>query len=86
MALNSLIEAYADRALNQAQIEPLDEGGFVGHVPGLRGVVAFGGSENATREELRSVVEDWVNFQVNRGVRVPVIGGIDLNGDVPAPL
>lgn len=79
MPLQTIFEAYAREAVNRAEIEPLDEGGFVGQVPGLVGVIAFGRTERDVVLELFSVVEDWARFRKERGRDVPIIGEVNLN-------
>jgi hypothetical protein len=39
---NTVVEDYAREASKLATIEPLDDGSFVGRVPGLDGAIAFG--------------------------------------------
>jgi len=59
----------------------MSDGGYVGRVDGLPGVIAFGDTANGCEAELYSVVEDWARIGVRLGHQVPVIGGVDLNTD-----
>jgi predicted RNase H-like HicB family nuclease len=79
MPTETVLEHYAREALNLATIEPLDDGSFVGRVPGLDGAIAFGDTERECVVEVYSVVEDWARFRVERGLNVPILGSIDLN-------
>lgn len=81
MQSQTRLEAYAEEALRTAEIEPLEDGTFAASVPALKGVIAFGDSENSALAELRSVVHDWAKFQRRRGVNVPVLGRENLNDD-----
>ena len=75
----TIFDAYAREAVNRADIQPLDEGGFGGRVPGLVGVIAFGDTERDVVLELFSVVEDWARMRRGRDAHVPAIGGVDLH-------
>jgi predicted RNase H-like HicB family nuclease len=70
-----MLTKYIDRALRRAKYRILDDGTFVGTVPGLRGVLAHARSLEKCRSELAEVVEGWVLVRVARGLRIPPIGG-----------
>jgi predicted RNase H-like HicB family nuclease len=67
------------QAMAQATYDKLDDGTYVGRVPGCEGVIAFGETLPACQEELRSTLEDWMLVGLKLGHPLPVIGGIDLN-------
>ena len=73
-----LIE-YVRRALHRAKYELIEDGTFVGTVPGLRGVIANADTLEACRDELAEVIEGWVLFRVANGLRVPSVDGIRIN-------
>ncbi|MGI8827321.1 MAG: type II toxin-antitoxin system HicB family antitoxin [Chloroflexota bacterium] len=79
MPLQTVLEHYAREAVKQATYEHLEDGSFVGRVPPLKGAIAFGPDAPQCESELLSVVEDWARVGVQRGLRLPVIGGVDLN-------
>jgi len=63
----------------QARFEKLEDGTFVGRVPKCKGVIAFGKTLRECREELQSVMEDWIVLGLKMGHKLPVIDGINLN-------
>jgi predicted RNase H-like HicB family nuclease len=75
----AIAEAYAREALNRAVFKELGDGDVVARVPGLKGVIAFGGNREEAAKELCDVVEDWVLVGAKRGHYIPPLGGIDLN-------
>lgn len=79
MYLPTVVHAFAREAIEYAVIERLEDGTFVGRVPQLPGVIAFGPSREDCGKELLTVIEDWAKFRVERGRRVPALGDIDLN-------
>jgi predicted RNase H-like HicB family nuclease len=79
MPTETVLQHYAREALKLATIEPLGDGGFVGRVPGLDGVIAFADTERECVVEVYSVVEDWARFRIQRGLHLPVVADIDLN-------
>jgi len=70
---------YIHAALHRATYDKLDNGEWYGEIPETPGVWATGPTIEGTRDELRSVLEDWILFGVRLGHPLPVIGGIDLN-------
>jgi len=70
-----MISKYLDRALRRARYRQLSNGTFCATVPGLRGVIATGPSLEGCRDELASVVEEWVLVRISRGLAVPRLGG-----------
>jgi predicted RNase H-like HicB family nuclease len=81
MPLQTILEHYAQEALKRAEYRHLPDGTFVGRVPALKGVIAFAADREQCENELFSVVEDWARVGVQRGLDLPVMGGVDLNTD-----
>lgn len=79
MPTETVLQHYSREALKRATIEPMEEGGYVGLVPGLEGVIAFADTERECVVEVYSVAEDWARFRVQRGLHLPVMGDVDLN-------
>ena len=52
--------------------------GFYGEIPGFQGVYAEAKTLEGCREELASVLEDWVLFRVSKNLRLPTVGGLRL--------
>lgn len=62
---------YCYRAMEQAMYSRLPEGGFCGRVPSCTGVIAFAPTKRACREELASVLLDWVLLGLRMGHTLP---------------
>ena len=73
------LTAYFEAAMELADYEKLEDGGYAGEIAKLPGVVAFGGSLRECERELRSTVEDWVLVGLRLGHPLPKLAGIDLN-------
>jgi len=70
---------YIQAALRHAKYEILpDDKSFYGEIPECKGVYANASTLEDCREELRTVLEEWVLFRVHRNLSLPVIDGIEL--------
>lgn len=76
-----VLSAYIEEAMARAVYDKLEDGAFSGRIPVCKGVVAFGGTLHECEHELRSVLEDWILVGFKLKHRLPVISGIDLNGE-----
>ena len=74
---------YIQQAMAQAVYEDLGDGTFGGTIPPCWGVIAFGDTVAECKEELRSVLEDWMLVGMKLGHKLPVVSGIDLNVPIP---
>jgi predicted RNase H-like HicB family nuclease len=63
----------------QARYEMMEDGRFFATIPSCEGLWADGDTLEATREQLQSVLEDWILIKARHGDRFPVIGGADIN-------
>jgi predicted RNase H-like HicB family nuclease len=80
-----LLTDYIRAAMHRAKYEILeDDGTFYGEIPGFQGVYANAATLEACREELESVLQDWILLCVSRHVPTPVVDGIHLNINQPA--
>ena len=71
------LEDYIEAALETARYETIDEGTKVyAELPAFRGVWADGPTREAVRRELRSVLEAWIELQVERRQALPAIGRV----------
>ena len=61
-----------------ATYEILEDKTFYGEIPGFKGVYASESSLEKCREELESVLEDWILFSISKHHELPVINGISL--------
>jgi predicted RNase H-like HicB family nuclease len=76
-----MLTEYIRAAMSRAEYEDLDDEGWFGHItsPGFQGVWASGRSPEDARNELQSVLEDWILIRLHRGQPLPIVDGIDLN-------
>ena len=76
-----VLSDYVDAALRDAVYDKLDDDTYGGRIPTCPGVVAFGASLRDCEDELRSTLEDWLLVGLKLGHPLPVLAGIDLNGE-----
>jgi predicted RNase H-like HicB family nuclease len=75
-----MLTAYIRAAMGRATYELLGNGeGYYGEIPGLQGVWANEDTLEACRNELQSVLEDWILVGLRRGHKIPALDGIDLS-------
>lgn len=75
-----MLTAYVNAAMRKANYEILTENeGFFGRIDGLDGVWANADDLETCREELRSVLEEWIVLGLRMGHHIPEIEGISLN-------
>jgi predicted RNase H-like HicB family nuclease len=74
-----MLVRYIQAAMAKAKYEILpDNEGYYGEIPECQGVWANEETLEACREELQSVLEDWILLSVERHMPLPVIDGIDI--------
>jgi predicted RNase H-like HicB family nuclease len=69
---------YVSEALALAVYDKLEDNSFVGKIPPLKGVIAFGATLRECEIELRSTLEDWLLLGLKQGHPIPEIAGIRL--------
>jgi len=70
---------YIQAGLRHAKYEILkDDGSYYGEIPECKGVYANANTLEECREELRTVLEEWVLFRVYRNLSIPSIDGIEI--------
>lgn len=74
-----MLTAYIQQALRLAKYELTENGRFFGQIPVCPGTWAEGATLEGCREELQSVLEDWILVKARHGDNFPVIDGIDIN-------
>ena len=62
-----MLTEFIAKQLKRARYKPLKDGGYLGEIPGLKGVWANKKTLEDCREELRSALEDWVLFKLKDG-------------------
>lgn len=70
---------YIQAAMRHAEFEKMENGKYFGTIASCRGLWADGDTVDQCREELRSVLEDWILVKVRFGDTMPVIDGVDIN-------
>jgi predicted RNase H-like HicB family nuclease len=75
-----MLTAYIQAAMRIAHYEILeDNGSFYGEIPGFQGVWANETTLESCREELQSVLEDWIVVGLRLGHTLPLADGLDIN-------
>ena len=70
---------YIQAAMAKAKYEILeDDGTYYSRIPGFKGVWANADTLEGCREELQSVLEDWILMAIRFGDRLPVVNGLRL--------
>ena len=74
-----MLSEYLKAAMRKAHYELLDEQeGFCGEISGFDGVLAQGATLEECRDELASVLEDWLLFRISRQLSIPTVDGMTL--------
>jgi predicted RNase H-like HicB family nuclease len=80
-----MLSHYIQAAMKRAHYELLpDDEGFYGSIPACQGVWSNAETLEACREELQSVLEEWIILGLRLGHTLPVIDGIDLTAKLEA--
>jgi predicted RNase H-like HicB family nuclease len=74
-----MIAEYIKAALRRAKYELMENGRWFASIPVCPGCWAEGEEVESCRDELESVLEDWILIKVRHGDEIPVIDGHDLN-------
>jgi predicted RNase H-like HicB family nuclease len=74
-----MLTDYIRRAMRHARYELMENGRFFGYIPECPGTWGDGATLEECRDELQSVLEDWLMVGIRFGDALPVIDGIDLN-------
>ena len=70
---------YLDKAMRHAQIEQIEQiedGSYFGSIPGFQGVWSNAATEDASRQELREVLEGWILLQIADHTPLPTVDGL----------
>ena len=74
MTLDDSWAEYIDIAIGMAEYKVLDDdGSYYGEIPGLQGVWANADTLEECREELREVLEGWIELGIVLGHDIPDI-------------
>ena len=73
-----MIAEYIQAALRRANYEQ-EENTFYADVPDMPGVLAYGTTLEACRQQLIEVIEGWLLVGIRHGDMLPILDGINLN-------
>lgn len=73
-----MLISYINAAMRLAKYEILEDQTFYGEIPGFQGVWANADTLEACRDELQSVLEDWLILGLRMGHSLPIVAGINL--------
>ena len=73
-----MIIEYCQKAIENAQYKKLDDGTWFAKIPGFQGVWANGHSVEQCRNELITVLEEWLLLKVRDGDSVPDVAGLKV--------
>ncbi|MDH5717421.1 MAG: type II toxin-antitoxin system HicB family antitoxin [Spirochaetia bacterium] len=69
---------YIQSAMKKAHYEILKDEGYYGEIPEIDGVYAQAETLEKCRDELATVLEEWIFFRLTRNLSIPAIDGIEL--------
>ncbi|MBI5280236.1 MAG: type II toxin-antitoxin system HicB family antitoxin [Candidatus Solibacter usitatus] len=82
-----MLTAYIQAAMRHAHYEIIDDPRpMYGSIPECPGVWAAGATLEECREELQSVLEDWIVLGLRLGDPIPVIDGIAVAPEKLEPI
>ena len=73
-----MIIEYCQRAIERAEYKKLDDGSWFAQIPKFQGVWANGDSVEQCRNELLTVLEEWLLLKVRDGDDIPEVAGLKL--------
>lgn len=78
--IGAMLTAYLRAAMGCARYEILeDDSTYYGEIPGFQGVWANAETLEECREELESVLGEWLLVCIADHLPVPVVDGLDIN-------
>jgi len=73
-----MIIEYCQKALERAQYKKLEDGTWFAEIPGFQGVWANGPNVEQCRNELITVLEEWLLLKVRDGDPIPDVAGLKV--------
>ncbi|MBA2680469.1 MAG: type II toxin-antitoxin system HicB family antitoxin [Ktedonobacteraceae bacterium] len=73
-----MLVRYMQGALRQATFTQIEDGTFIGEIPGFEGVWSNATTMDGARAELADVLEGWILLGLRMGHELPVVDGISL--------
>ncbi|MFZ6019150.1 MAG: type II toxin-antitoxin system HicB family antitoxin [Chloroflexota bacterium] len=74
-----MLPEYINQAMRLAKIERLPDGSYYGEIEGFSGVWANANTLEECRNELQSVLEDWLVLGLQLGHPLPEVNGIRID-------
>ena len=73
-----MIFEYCQKAIEKAEYKRLDDGTWFAEIPGIEGVWSNEKTIEASRNELVTVLEEWIVLKLRDGDTVPEMGGLRI--------
>ncbi len=73
-----MIFDYCQRALERAEYKKLEDGSWFAEIPGFRGVWANAKTVEECRQELITVLEEWLILKLRDKDQIPEVDGLRL--------
>jgi predicted RNase H-like HicB family nuclease len=73
-----MIIEYCQKAIERAEYKKLADGSWFADIPGFQGVWANGDSVEQCRNELVTVLEEWLLLKVRDDDSVPDVAGLKV--------
>ena len=78
-AKDLMLTEYIRCAMRHAHYELMENGRYFGAISACKGAWAEGRTLEECRDQLQSVLEDWILLGLHLGDKLPVIDGLNLN-------
>jgi len=82
MTLMATYLQYLEAAMDHAEYQKMEDGGWFASIPRFAGLWATGRSIEATRKDLYEALDGWIEVTVKTGNRVPAVDGVSLYDDL----
>lgn len=79
-----MLTKYIQAAMRRAKYEQIDDGTFVGEIPGFDGVWSNAPTLEGAQAELPDVLEGWIILGLRMGHELPIVDGINLTPKLEA--
>lgn len=75
----TVMAEYIEMAMKNAKFEELEDGTYYAELSRFQGVWAEGETITEAREELREVLQEWIEMRLpDNDLGIPVVGGINV--------
>jgi predicted RNase H-like HicB family nuclease len=82
-----MLSSYLNAAMRRARYELInDTEPYYGEIPDCQGVWATGKTLEDCRRELLETLEGWIVLSLQKGLPLPILDGIALAAEEPAPV